>query len=84
MPVHPVLSRRQPAEGDEGLAQQQGVFPEGPVAQNPQVYDPLLQVTLGDPLVHQLGEEVELVHTRLQALLETTTLNVPGPLNGEL
>lgn len=60
MPVHPVLSRRQPAEWDEGLAQQQGVFPEGPVAQNPQVDDPLLQVALGDPFVHQLGEEVGL------------------------
>lgn len=62
MPVHPVLSRRQPAKRDEGLAQQQGVFPEGPVTQNPQVDDPLLQVALGDPLVHQLGEEVGLVH----------------------
>lgn len=62
VPVHPVLSRWQPAEGDEGLAQQQGVLPEGPVAQNPQVDDPLLQVALGDPLVHQLGGEEGLVH----------------------
>lgn len=84
VPVHPVLSRRQPAEGDEGLAQQQGVFPEGPVTQDPQVDDPLLQVTLGDPLVHQLGGEVGLVHTSffqytccLQVLLGKTASNVP-------
>lgn len=87
VPVHPVLSRRQPAEGDEGLAQQQGVLPEGPVAQYPQVDDPLLQVALGDPLVHQLrgvGGGVSTCtscfhHTRcLQVLMGTTASNASG------
>lgn len=73
VPVHPVLSWRQPAEGDEGLAQQQGVLPEGPVAQNPQVDDPLLQVALGDPLVHQLGVGGG-VSTRTSSFHHTHTL----------
>lgn len=93
VPVHPVLSWRQPAEGDEGLAQQQGVLPEGAVAQNPQVDDPLLEVALGDPLVHQLGGGRGGVSThtsyfryarRLQVLLGTTASTAPDLLRGGL
>lgn len=83
MPVHPVLSRRQPAERDEGLAQQQGVFPEGTVAQNPQVDHTLLQVALGNPLVHQLRKKLGLVHASHFAF-RCCNFNVPDPLNREL
>lgn len=54
VPVHPVLTRDQPLQRDEGLSQQ-SVLPEGPVTKNPQVDHPLVQVPLRDPLIHQLG-----------------------------
>lgn len=58
MPVHPVLARDQPVQLDEGLPQQR-VLPEGAVAQNPQVDHALVQVSPGDPLIHQLRTTVD-------------------------
>lgn len=52
VPVHPVVTRYQLLQGDEGLSQQ-GVLPESPVIQNAQVDHPLVQVPPGDPLVHK-------------------------------
>lgn len=52
MPAHPVLTRDQPLQGDEGLPQQR-VLPEGAVSQDPKVDHPLVQVPPWDPLVHQ-------------------------------
>lgn len=53
VPVHPVVTWYQLLQGDEGLPQQ-GVIPESPIIQNPQVDHPLVQVPPGDPLVHKL------------------------------
>lgn len=54
VPVHPVLARDQLLQGYEGFSQQQGVLPECTITKNPQVDHPLVQVTLRDPLIHQL------------------------------
>lgn len=52
VPVDPVLPWTQRRQRDESLAQNR-VFPEGPVSEDPQVDDPVVQVPPKDPLVDQ-------------------------------